>query len=323
MAKEAQGEGNEEPDRSREDEKEEAWMLSHLTWFRNEWTAIWSDSFGDVEKRTAVPPMQFNKEPVPSHAKLFPALQIFSVRVTELKGKLCWPIDVFGLIAVRDSVDQNRNYIFERRRDNCQTLTAKDSSLVLTGPSRAVLLCDPIDFEVELRVKGAKPSEDKVLSAAVFAYNCITMEGRAGSLQRYMEQGLRCTLEFRYAHLHMALEAEIKVWVAEGSTEFCGKFIARTASIDENVTLLDTQDGTVPISGDGFIIFSRSVVVVEGLDGHEKLIVGVQARRNGEDENRGVCKEVTFIPARSGESHDTLDVGFCKMSAVVSWSLVF
>jgi hypothetical protein len=37
----------------------------------------------------AVPPMQFNKEPIPSHAKLFSALQIVSVRVAELKGKFC------------------------------------------------------------------------------------------------------------------------------------------------------------------------------------------------------------------------------------------
>jgi hypothetical protein len=126
-------------------------------------------------------------------------------------------------------------------------------------------LCDPVDFEVELRVMGAKQPEDKVLSATVFAYNCITMVGRAGSLQMYMDQGLRCTLEFRYAHLHMALEAEIKVQVAEGATEFCGKFIARTASIDENVTLLDSRDemASVSGSGDGFINFWRSVVVVE------------------------------------------------------------
>jgi hypothetical protein len=52
------------------------------------------------------------------------ALQIFSVKVIELNMSR-WPIDVFGFIAVRDSVDGYRNYIFERTRDNCQTLTAQ------------------------------------------------------------------------------------------------------------------------------------------------------------------------------------------------------
>jgi hypothetical protein len=112
------------------------------------------------------------------------------------------------------------------------------------------------------------------------------------------------------------LEAEIKVWIGEGATEFCGKFIARTASIDENVTLLDSRDKMVSVSDGGLL-------AVEGCDGHGKLIVGVQARRCGEDETSSVCKEVTFIPARSGESHDALDVGFCKMIVVVSSSLVF
>jgi hypothetical protein len=45
--------GNEEPTRPREDKKEEEWMLSHLTWFHSEWTAMWSDYYGDVEKRSA------------------------------------------------------------------------------------------------------------------------------------------------------------------------------------------------------------------------------------------------------------------------------
>jgi hypothetical protein len=61
---------------------------------------------------------------VPSYARLESALQIFSVKVVELKGTMmCWPIDVYGFIAVRDSVDRNRNYIFERARGNCETLT--------------------------------------------------------------------------------------------------------------------------------------------------------------------------------------------------------
>jgi hypothetical protein len=36
---------------------------------------------------------------------------------------LQWPIDVFGVVAVRDTIDFNRNIIFSGTRDNCQTLT--------------------------------------------------------------------------------------------------------------------------------------------------------------------------------------------------------
>lgn len=318
-----QEEGNEEPKRSREDEAEEEWMLRRLANFRLDWTETWSDHFGDVEKRTEAPPMRFSQDPVPSYAKLEDALQIFSVSVLELKGTMCWPIDVFGFIATRDSLHRNRNYIFERTRDECQTLTAEHSSLVLTGPCRAILLYDPIAIEVELRVKGTRPSEDKVLSAQIFEYNCITWIGKAGSLLKDMAPDLRCTLEFRYAHLEMALEAAIEVRISEGSTDFCGKFVARTASINEDVMLLDSRDRMVSFSDDGLVEFSRDVVFVEGRDGHGQLIVGVRARQSGDDEASSVCKEVTFVPARSGESHGTFDVGFCKMSIVVAWSLLF
>jgi hypothetical protein len=70
-------------------------------------------------------PMRYTEEPVPPFAKLQDLLEVFSFEVTELKGILSWPIDVFGLISVRDSLDRNRNYIFERTRNYCQTLTAK------------------------------------------------------------------------------------------------------------------------------------------------------------------------------------------------------
>lgn len=49
-------------------------------------------------------------------------LQIFSVKVARTTGALKWPLDVFGMIAVCDDLDHNRNIIFNRTRDNCQTL---------------------------------------------------------------------------------------------------------------------------------------------------------------------------------------------------------
>jgi hypothetical protein len=50
-------------------------------------------------------------------------LQIFSFKVTRIGEELRWPLDVYGLIAIRDHLDRNRNIIFARSRDNCQTIT--------------------------------------------------------------------------------------------------------------------------------------------------------------------------------------------------------
>lgn len=54
-------------------------------------------------------------------------LQIFSAKIAEIKGDLQWSIDVFGLVAIRDTVDNNRNIIFHRTRDHCQIITEKVS----------------------------------------------------------------------------------------------------------------------------------------------------------------------------------------------------
>jgi hypothetical protein len=52
-------------------------------------------------------------------------LQIFSFKVAAIAKKLKWPLEVYGLIAIRDYVDRKRNIIFARARDNCQTITPK------------------------------------------------------------------------------------------------------------------------------------------------------------------------------------------------------
>ncbi|EEE53345.1 hypothetical protein OsJ_36363 [Oryza sativa Japonica Group] len=186
-------------------------------------------------------------------------------------------------------------------------------------PSHAILLMDPIEFEIELGVKGTSPSEDKILSAKAFGYNGTAQRHRCGSLRSMMLSGARSKLEFKYAHIPVALEATIKVRITGGSTDFCGKFIAHTASINEHVILLDSGEEMVAFSHDGAIHFCRSVVAVEGNGG--ALIVDVHARQSG-DENIS-CASKKFIPVRCGWSRDTLDVGFCRMSVEVSWSLMF
>lgn len=74
--------------------------------------------------------MRFTDNPAPpSMARVCHSVQIFSVRVAQVTGGLQWPLQVFGTIALRDSVDRNRNVIFHRKRDNCQILTQEVSAI--------------------------------------------------------------------------------------------------------------------------------------------------------------------------------------------------
>jgi hypothetical protein len=52
-------------------------------------------------------------------------LQLFAFKIASIAMELWWPLDVYGLIAIRDHLDRNRNVVFARARDNCQTITAE------------------------------------------------------------------------------------------------------------------------------------------------------------------------------------------------------
>ena len=69
--------------------------------------------------------MRYTFGPIPKSATVEEGLQIFSVKVSEPKEEegVHWPLHVFGLIAIRDSMDPRRNFIFHRSRDNCLTIT--------------------------------------------------------------------------------------------------------------------------------------------------------------------------------------------------------
>jgi hypothetical protein len=69
--------------------------------------------------------MRFTDEPASPRTNPCQTVQVFSAKVTGLEVGLQWPLDVFGFVAIRDSIDHRRNIIFDRTRNNCQTLTKK------------------------------------------------------------------------------------------------------------------------------------------------------------------------------------------------------
>ncbi|CAN6252082.1 unnamed protein product [Urochloa humidicola] len=289
--------------------------------YREHWEGVWS-IFGSFETTTPIPPMRFTDQPVPSHAGVHDTLQIFSVKIKETDQSLQWPLQVFGIIAARDPIDRNRNIVFNCERDNCQILTQGDPFLKLTGPTRAVVVCDPVYFEVALKVKGSVESEDKdlsLLAVPLTDYSDIV----STCLVNKVYTSKLSTLELAFGYVVESVEATISVHMTEGSwpDDFFCDFTAQTSSLEhERVRLLGCEK--IPVDDDGMIKLSRFVASVE-FEG--ELKVSVAAFHYDEDLGEVIMigkDEKVFRPKKAGKSYGRLDVGFCKMDITVAWSLI-
>ena len=76
------------------------------------------------------------------YGRVGPSLQIFSVKLAEIRGGLEWPLPVYGTVAARDHVDHNRNLLFARNRSECQTLNEEVSISTILILS----ICSSFDF---------------------------------------------------------------------------------------------------------------------------------------------------------------------------------
>lgn len=146
----------------------------------------------------------------------------------------------------------------------------------LTGPSRAIVADEPVDFEVELKINcGTDQSQDKALISST---NHYTSRGDAAIFF-----GRSCSAMLSLETLHRAVQATIlSIRVVGGLSlfEFGGR-VACSSSTEESadptceqVVLLDSVE-KIPEDGlDGYLPLLRNVVSVQ-LEGGLK--VGIQA----------------------------------------------
>uniref|UniRef100_A0A0E0EBB3 DUF6598 domain-containing protein n=1 Tax=Oryza meridionalis TaxID=40149 RepID=A0A0E0EBB3_9ORYZ len=309
--------GSESAKRVRDDAVEEEEVdeeAAQVFDFRRVWNELYSAQ-GNFEDITDIPPMRYTDDAETIYAKCYAAVQVYAVEVTQIRCGLQWPIEVFGHVAVRDSIDRKRNLIFSRGRDNCQTLTAEDSSLVLTGPSRYVIGSDNPDFEVELKVKGITETEDKVLSLLAFTYNCICSDGRVETKTRSNKRG---TVQLTFAVLSATVEATFEVKIVNGSWDSSLRphLFASTHHLPRmKCVLLDPREGPMVVSGDGSVKLTRSVVSVELLGG-----LKLTAEALGDEKTVVDSGTVIFKPQRAGRADGFLNLKGCKMAVRIAWS---
>ncbi|KAM0901356.1 hypothetical protein ACQ4PT_020047 [Festuca glaucescens] len=302
---------------------------------RDEFNAMWMRNWGDeiesMDRKTTIGSVRYadvDSPGVPVGPKA--TLQLFEVRISEISG-LIWPLQVYGFVAARDSVDYKRNMIFERERDNCQIITEEFPYLALTGPARAVecvtknlfstSVVDPVYFEVDLKVKGTGPqSEDQDLIYVADSFR--NTQPLDSSLFKCVYTCNMSALELTFGHIIRSVEASVSMKVINGSWPdgFRGFFAAKTASInDMTIGLLQIGDNTkLPLADDGEIKLQRHVVCAEIKD-REYLEVSVSAYGVG---GQRLDDGLHFTPQKRGRHNCTLNVGSCEIEVTVTWSLI-
>jgi hypothetical protein len=182
-------------------------------------------------------------------------------------------------------------------------------------------LIDPPEFEIELYAIGRMLQEEKVLSAQYFQYNNICngrYAGQVRTLSHTTKQ--RSTIELKFAHMCIPLEATIEICHSGGTHNFHGCFYAQMDYMgkEDQIVLLDSRESKVTISPDGRIQLSRRVVLVEEGD---ELRLGVKASQSRVGRNS--VQAIAKFPAKIfGRSVGEFNVGFCQMSVSVAWSVL-
>ncbi|KAM0921028.1 hypothetical protein ACQ4PT_006969 [Festuca glaucescens] len=204
------------------------------------------------------------------------------------------------MVAAPDSVDGDRNIIFLRQRDDCQILNPKDPCLRLTGPCRAIVATDPVDFEIVLKVNGKIRSGDRVLMCQTFRYS--------GDYRRSPTTLLN---DFCKIVLHIEkVEKTVQATVSDRGTEPSSERKDEPEQSKEVVL----QDQAMANRSDGYVDLSRQVVSVE-LDGTLQVIIRDCSRP-------GVVTKQDHVLFKAQEckiSRKKCDLGHCKVLHATSY----
>ncbi|XP_044957424.1 uncharacterized protein LOC123408368 [Hordeum vulgare subsp. vulgare] len=301
---------------SRLEDKETEWALCEEELFASRFRRFWNKFYAcrgiTFLQTTSIPSMRYTYPASHDTPDAMATLQIKSVKITSIKECLHWPLQVFGIVAARDILDNKRNIIFDRPRNSCQTITREDPYLALTGPSRAIAVSiDPSYIEISLKVKGTTKAEDKDLSDLVVTY-------RSGYCLTGVYPSRLSTLKFESGHIGFSVEATICIKLTGGSWPigFRSVFTAGTSADGDLIKLLDTGHDGLPADANGVIKLSRRVVSV-GLENFLKVyLMAISINGKLVVEN----SEATFKPERAGISLIKLSLGCCSMEVTVAWS---
>uniref|UniRef100_A0ACD5YXH7 Uncharacterized protein n=1 Tax=Avena sativa TaxID=4498 RepID=A0ACD5YXH7_AVESA len=183
----------------------------------------------DINEKSAIPAMRYTDSKFRDEFGLEDSANILSVSV--VSSDEGFPVNVYGSIIARDSIDYKCIDLFHRHRDDSQSINLEGGTLVLTGPGRGLVLVDFIYLEIDLKMK-----KDGVYPDKQFSKGLITIDGRVLSREKDVVvtsetlDSFLSTLVVRFATVLKAVEATFEINLIEGS--FDGKITAGILGVD-------------------------------------------------------------------------------------------
>uniref|UniRef100_M8B2P8 DUF6598 domain-containing protein n=1 Tax=Aegilops tauschii TaxID=37682 RepID=M8B2P8_AEGTA len=286
---------------------------------RADWDWIFARHYGPFDQTTSIPASCFTglRRPTKCYASTQEMLQIFWIKVGKIKKPLKWPLQVFGSIAVRDVLDHNRIMVFDRQRDNCQTLTKKITLISLSGCDDLNKLGHPTQISSSCLL--ANFAHHKLVLPYLPADRFLTLTGPTRGVvvdvhPTYVEVDLKAKGATESEDRDLSyLVVSVKVR-KHGFWPGCrGLFTASTASLEDmEIPLLAFEGDRLPVDGGGRLELSRCVVCVELRQPEGKLLFSAKALRGGDEKDvRRVRK--TFTPKKVGKTKENIKIGSCEM----------
>lgn len=284
------------------------------------WKSSWGfEGYGSFRDMTAVSSMHFTNS-IPGsdpsdRGTVAPTLQVFSIKISEIKGGLRWPLSVYGVVAARDAVDHNRNLLFARGRSVYQTIKEDDPYLRLTGPSRAIVFEDPVEFEIQLKLRGSTAARDRALITSAERYST--------GIGTVCFENCFCTTELKLEVIERSVQATILGVCVKGGpwpSKYGGRVVcyapSRSGEINGEVVLSDScSGGMMPTGLSGHLRLSRNVVSVE-VQGSLQVSLQAYSSSGGFSQR----KVVSFKAKSCLISQASVTFGGAKVEITVAWS---